>query len=294
MDSLGRTTSQKLSFMKLVLTLIAGLLFSVTLPAQRTEIGVLGGVGLYSGDLSPREFGIYLADLLPAGGAFLRHSPSRNFSFRIMANATQIRATDGISNDVTFREVNFRTRIFEFGGQLEWDFFRLGNPGGLEVAPYAFGGAVIYTFRPETFLDGKWIELQPLGTEGQGIPSPNYDAPYDLTQLALPVGLGVKLFAGELVTLGLEIGGRKLFTDYLDDVSDTYVNYLDILEGNGIIAARASNPSITDPSEEDEADLFYTRGGKYRDWYYICGLTLSIRLMGDYGTGGGGTGCPSW
>jgi hypothetical protein len=59
-----------------------------------------------------------------------------------------------------------------------------------------------------------------LSTEGQGIYPDK--KPYSLWQPTIPFGGGVKFAITENLRIGFEIGLRKLFTDYLDDVSTSY------------------------------------------------------------------------
>ena len=88
------------------------------------------------------------------------------------------------------------------------------------------------------------------------------------------MGAGLKFIINETWTIGVEFGGRALSTDYLDDVSDVRVNYDQLLEGNGPLAARLSNPSVTEPTN----GLIYTRGSPFDDWYYIGTMTLSYHF----------------
>ena len=62
------------------------------------------------------------------------------------------------------------------------------------------------------------MDLQPLGTEGEGFYKG--EKKYNLTQLAIPIGGGFKYAISNNVRIGIEVGFRKLFTDYLDDVSE--------------------------------------------------------------------------
>jgi hypothetical protein len=80
-----------------------------------------------------------------------------------------------------------------------------------------------------------------LGTEGQYSTLPdtavNYGIkPYKLIQLAIPFGLGVRFRLNEVMDLSAEIGFRYTFTDYLDDVSQNYVN-LGVFEDNELARA---------------------------------------------------------
>ncbi|NUO02345.1 MAG: outer membrane beta-barrel protein [Saprospiraceae bacterium] len=274
----------KKSFLSILLLL--GGLWSA---AQPLELGLMGGVSLYSGDLAPKEFGLYFDQLNPAFGIFMRKNFNNTFSARIGASLAKVEGSDA-NIGFEHRGINFRSQIFEVALTGELNLFRLGSPKRTQVVPYAFAGVGIYHFNPETLFDDNWIELQPLGTEGQGLPG--YDDPYSLTQVCLPFGGGLKFVFKEVWTLGFEFGGRKLFTDHLDDVSGAEVNYVDILTGNGTLAAQLSNPLITNP-EEDE--IIYTRGGEFQDWYFMGGVTVSFKF-GDGGGGRGGRqlGCPGF
>ena len=85
---------------------------------------------------------------------------------------------------------------------------------------------------------------------------------------------------------------RKLFTDYLDDVSTSYADQADLLAEKGQLAVNMAyrgdelpggNPNY--PSKGAQ------RGGaKYKDWYYFLGLHHTYRLGGSDGGGGGGYG----
>lgn len=271
-----------------IVAVIPALLITVAINAQKLELGLWGGMALYSGDLSPKEVGLYFQELEPAGGIFLRINPVNAFSVRLGLSLTQLDAEDGVSNDFTDRMLNFRTTITEVSLTGEWNLFRLGNPRRTQVAPYLYGGAGFFRFNPEARLDGQWVELQPLGTEGQGLPG--YEDPYSLTQVQLPFGGGLKFIIKKNITIGLEMGGRKLFTDHLDDVSSAQVNYLDVLTGNGPLAAQLSNPNIKEP----ENDVSYRRGGEKKDWYYMGGVTFSFRFGDGDGVQSRGLGCPTF
>lgn len=277
-------------FFRAALPLLAFFL-SFQLSAQRgVEIGILGGASLYSGDLSPNEFGLYFKEISPAFGAFGRFNLNSAIALRLGANLGTVMADDA-SHGREDRGLSFRSKITEFSLVGEVNLFHLGAYEDRGMIPYVFGGVAVFKFNPETKFDGDYVELQPLGTEGQGLPG--YEAPYNLTQVSIPLGVGLKFLINETITVGLEFGGRKLFTDYLDDVSSTKVNYLDILEGNGTLAAQLSNPTLVDPSPENS---IYKRGGDFKDWYYITGLSISFRLQGSgSGIGSGrGIGCPTF
>ena len=275
----------------LAVLLVGGL---PTLSAQELELGIKAGGALYSGDLSPREFSINPDDVNFAGGAYLRYRPSTRLGIRVNGNFGMISAErsdltapneDGVQTPISR---NFRSKIAEFNAVLEYDLFYLGDPASNFLAGYVYGGAGVLSFNPESTLDGvEYFELQPLRTQAQGA-GPQYDAtPYELTRVVGILGGGIRVRFAERFVIGLEVGGRITGTDYLDDITDQPVNYLDVLgQENGGLAARFSNPAVQDLAEV--GDLTYRRGGDAKDYYFVGGLTFGITL----GEGGNKkTGC---
>lgn len=47
---------------------------------------------------------------------------------------------------------------------------------------------------------------------------------YKLTQFEIPMGVGIKYYVKENFFLGFEVLHRKTFTDYIDDVSTSYID----------------------------------------------------------------------
>jgi hypothetical protein len=256
-----------------------------TVRAQELEFGIKVGGSVYSGDLSPEELGLHPEDMNFAGGLYLRYRPTTRFGIRVSGNFGRISAEEDdaqapneLGEQVIFSR-NFRSSITEFNAALEYDLFYIGDPEGNFFASYVYAGVGVLSFNPEGEMDGVFTELQPLRTEGQGSGlSPNYDAtPYELTTVVGVVGGGVRVRFADRIVIGLELGARRAGTDYLDDVSDTRVNYLDVLQGdNGGLAARFSNPAVENVAEV--TDLTYVRGGDAGDYYFIGGLTVGITI----------------
>ena len=274
--------------------LLAVALGGLSLSAQELEFGIKAGGSLYSGDLSPQEFSINFNDVNFAGGAYLRYRPASRLGVRINANFGKLSAQrdDLVAPNGTGESVmisrSFRSSLTEFNAVIEYDLFYIGNPDNNYLAGYLYGGGGVFSFNPEGTLDGvEYFELQPLRTEAQGA-GPEYDAaPYELTRLVGVLGGGIRIRFADRFTIGAEVGGRVTGTDYIDDITDRRINYVDVLgQENGGLAARFSNPAVTDPSEVTE--LTYKRGGDAKDYYFVGGLTFGVKL------GGGGnrkTGC---
>lgn len=271
---------------------LASLSVITTAKAQEVELGLIGGISVYSGDLSSKEFGFYFEDANPAGGLYLRYRPTNRLALRVHGVFTKVSAVADVSGvgDEGGEPLNFQSKINEMGIQAELDLFYLGDQNANHLAPYIYAGYSFISFDPEGERDGVFTRLQPLATEGQGIGGPNYaPVPYSLSEGVLNVGGGLRWRASDRIVVGVELGGRRVASDYLDDVSNTNVNYFDILENSGPIGADFSNPSIQNPGLED--DVNYVRGGEFADWFFIGGVTVGIIIGEGRGGGRGQTGC---
>jgi hypothetical protein len=93
-----------------------------------------------------------------------------------------------------------------------------------QLGTYIFAGIAATAHNPKALdtLDGNWVKLQPLHTEGQG--NPGYAKPYSLVQFAIPLGFGVRYKINSRLDISAELGFRFTFTDYLDDVSQNYAD----------------------------------------------------------------------
>ena len=135
------------------------------------------------------------------------------------------------------RNLQFKNLIKELTLGFEFDVFPNNNGarGRFPINPYLFGGVGIIHHAPKaiapefdqagnpTGAGGDWVDLRSLGTEGQNIEESG-KSPYKKFEFVIPAGLGVKIRLPANFDLNFEIGIRYLFTDYLDDVSDTYAD----------------------------------------------------------------------
>src|SRR4030095_8015554 len=172
------------------------------------------------------------------------------------------------------RNLSFQSPVSEFSLVGEFNTFDLDNK---KWTPYVFAGIAVFRYNPYTFdRSGNKTYLQPLSTEGQGLPGYSPSSPYGLTQFALPFGAGIKYNLSDKFRLGMEVGLRRTFTDYLDDVSGNYADQNDLLTYRGSLAADLAYRGDEVPG----GDLTYTskadiRGSaKYKDYYYFSGLHL--------------------
>jgi hypothetical protein len=191
------------------------------------EFGVTVGAAHYFGDLNTRAG---LNRPKPAIGAFYRKQFNNYLAARIGIHYAQLGYSDVYSkNDFQKRRnLSFNTDIWEFALSGDFNFFKFmpGDPR-YPFTPYVTLGLGVFSYNPYAYLNDKKIFLRPLGTEGQNI---NYvDAngktrkPYGSMALCIPIGFGIKYNVSERMNFSVEISQRLTATDYLDDVSTTYV-----------------------------------------------------------------------
>jgi hypothetical protein len=133
-----------------------------------------------------------------------------------------------------YRNLNFRSDIFEFNTTIE--FAVVKEQYGRR---YHLG---VFYFNPQGQYHGQWYDLQPLGTEGQGAIETRKK--YARLQFCVPIGLGFKYAVDRHFGIGLEFGLRYTFTDYIDDVSKTYVEPSLLASNGGSIAVALADKSL--------------------------------------------------
>ncbi|MCX6182334.1 MAG: DUF6089 family protein [Bacteroidetes bacterium] len=237
-----------------------------------SEIGIFGGTSYYLGELNHVHFPMKL--LQPAGGLFYRYNLNGHYALRSFINYSEVKGYDVYSNNVfeKNRGLSFASKILEVGSILEFNFyeFALYKDAKRKITPFIFGGLNYFYFNPQGNIGGSWVDLQPLGTEGQGTSAFPNRHKYSLHQIGMPMGIGVKVKI-QRFAITAEWGIRKTFTDYIDDVSTTYVNP-NLLSGEAAqLANRGTVPSATLTDKQ--------RGNsKTSDWYVFTGITISFKL----------------
>lgn len=287
--------------MKKQIQILALLFLPFALSAQHFEAGILIGASNYLGDLSNNSGSVYMKETKPAFGALVKYNINHLFALRLSGNYTWVAGRDAnVNNDdfVRNRNLSFRSSITEFSlmGEINipgYQAYALAMP----ISPYIFGGISYFRYNPRARYEGNWVDLQPLGTEGQGIEGRG--GRYGLNEFAIPFGIGVKYALSDKINLGLELGARRTFTDFLDDVSGTYVSYPELLAANGELAANLGNRTgeLSGTGEPVIVETGTQRGDLTgQDWYFILGVTATYNfldngLMGSRGRRRSKAGC---
>jgi hypothetical protein len=166
---------------------------------------------------------------------FANYYPAEWLGFRLSLNHGVLKGDDkqapnkgGAEVDRLERNLSFRSSVLEgfFAAEIyptvffETDQYDLYH----KFRPYGIIGVGVYHFNPKAKLNGEWVALHPLRLEGQGMVEYPERKEYSLTQLEIPMGFGFKYYIKESMYVGLELVHRKLFTDYVDDVSTGYID----------------------------------------------------------------------
>ncbi|MBC8173784.1 MAG: hypothetical protein H7X71_07755 [Chitinophagales bacterium] len=262
-------------------TLIVFSTISFSASAQYLEMGIFGGGAVYNGDLS--HHAIELSEVHPAFGIKAATPLNAYFALSLNARYTTLTGTDDNSQKPAFaaRNLDFRTTFIEAGLTFECFLFGYDPLHQKIFSPFIYTGVNWFHFNPTTEYNGVTYELQPLGTEGQGTSAFPDRTPYALSQVSIPMGAGLKYAVSRTFNIALSFTANKTFTDYIDDVSTTYVDETTLTAENGALSFELSNR--TDEylnSEPLPYDEFHPRGNPaYKDWYGYGGITLSYNLI---------------
>ena len=202
-----------------------------------------------------------------------RNNFNERFSLNISFKKGKVTSYDSQSEDefIVSRNLDFQSKISELSANIEYNFshYKIGSKK-FNKALYVFSGISGFKFNPKGLSDeGTWIDLQPLGTEGQGSSVFPENDKYSLFGIGIPIGLGYKYNLNKNIAINISWAWTLTFTDYLDDVSTQYVN-----------------PSILSPLAQNMADKSfdgfeegYQRGNSQNnDKFGFVGLSVVYKI----------------
>lgn len=253
----------------------------------------------YFGDLVPKTSfaSLRFGATRPNLGFSYMHRFAPRLSGRAALSFGRITGDDKLAADVNdndasyryYRNLSFRNDIVEVSGVAIVDLFE--NRGTYlkrrEIAPYLFGGLAAFHHNPKAEYKGTYVALQPLGTEGQQSGKAGAPKPYKRFQFAVPFGAGIRYKLDRQYDVGFEIGWRKTFTDYLDDVSGKYVDpkvfganqkARDLADRSGELTQY-----LTNPKDKIKYSGYGRQDAKRGtdnedDWYIVTGFNFSYIL----------------
>ncbi len=270
-------------FLKKIPTLLFVGLLCVQGHAQQfyasSEYGLKFGAGHYFGDINP-NYGLQRP--MPAIGVFFRRHFNPYISLRGSMDYSRLGYDDNLSKNTyqQQRNLNFNSNILEVAMMAEFNFFWFSTGDPIHrFTPYLAGGIGAFYYEPTTRVDGHTYKLRLLGTEGQKTEAYK-DRAYQPFSICFPVGFGFKYWIRPGLNLGFEIISRFTMTDYLDDVSATYVG-IDQFANDPMYPTAAA--TLQDRSLLVNGEKL-GRAGKQRgdsaskDQYLFAQFTLSFQL----------------
>lgn len=255
-------------YKKLIFLFFQSVCFVIVSCAQAFEIGATIGAANYLGDLSPE---LVIKETKPAGGIFARYNLSSSFALTGSFSSGMVSGSDANFNQNSYRNLSFRSMVYEYAGIVEFNYFKYGV-GVLDkhLTSYIFVGLAGFNFNPQANIRGEWMNLSNIQTEGKK---------YNKFSMAIPFGMGVKWRVGKHLALEANVGFRKTYTDYLDDVSGVYPNVLEQLNKRGPLGAMLTDRSVEITKQPFTSKEGMSRGNSdFKDWYIMSGISLTYRF----------------
>jgi len=254
--------------------------------AQRFELGFMVGACNYQGDLTPGTARISFGNPHPAYGIHLGYEINDILTVRGKITLTSMSGFDDQATDVwrLQRNLHFKSSLQEAGINVEiygLNVFKFMS--NLAFHPYVITGFNVFRYNPKANTDGlnyngTWVPLQPLGTEGQGSAEYPDRKKYNLTNFSVPWGFGMRYTINDYFSISADLTQRWTFTDYLDDVSDTYVPLDILLSANGPEAVNLSARGY-ERGYDQEITADTQRGNpSENDWYVITNVTFIAKF----------------
>lgn len=227
-----------------------------------------------------------------AGSVFFAVNYRYAIGLRLEGTFGQVKADDNTLESVketTYgrydRNLSFKSNIIEvmLAAELHprYLFKRYTQDEKLpRFSPYLMGGIGFFSFNPKALLNGNWVELHPLHTEGQGFAEYPDRKPYKLKQFNFPVGIGIKYKVSPLYNVSVECVSRILTTDYLDDVSTEYIDqslFSHYLTGQQLSNALLLNDRQAELNPGHTTNVGWQRGNSSNnDSYFTVNIKMSL------------------
>lgn len=253
------------------------LLCSSFVNAQTLFGGFMVGGANYQGELQDKYF--TLKGISSAVGVGALYAMNDRFSFSGEFLRGTLTGSDQAKDSKNrARNLHFVTRIYELSAAVRINLF---NHPDVPFIPYVVGGGSVFHIDPYTLGDqGGRVYLFPLSTEGQGLKEyPDRPLPNRIN-VALFGGGGIEFRVTKKLRLDLEVGFRKSFTDYIDDVSTTYPDPDLLYAANG---PRAVQYSFRGDEVAGGDPVFPTgaqRGNPGTDdWYHVVSIRFRYPIF---------------
>jgi hypothetical protein len=266
----------------LLFAFIAGQQAMAQVIYKNSEYGFAAGGANYYGDLNQIQ-GFNAASY--SGGFFVKHNFNSYISLKLAATYANIAGNDKYNKNSfeKLRNLNFQNNIYELAFLSEFNFFNY-DPGDFDNrwTPYVVLGIGGFRHDPFTIYNDKKYFLKPLGTEGQNTAA-YASRKYNNYAANFISGMGFKFWMKGAMTMGFEAGYRFTTTDYLDDVSTTYVGADQFPEPDPPLPYPFPNVELQDRSTELSPVALGIKGrqrgiSSTLDQYLFAHVFVSFRL----------------
>lgn len=238
--------------------------------------GAFVGNALYFGDLSRTAVGVNASKMRPNIGLRLNYQATEKFSLGFRNSYMVIAGSDNTDNNARgtsfARNLSFRTTIIDAALMVEYNFTRFKQLSSF--VPSIFVGGNVYYFKPEARVngEGQWYNLRDIGTEGQTIGGANQA--YEKIMYGIPMGASIKRHLTQRTVIALSYTYNKIFTDYLDDVSNgAYPDVSDLAKVNPNMSQEALL-KLSNPGNQAGQRSYSSSNDGYGYW----GLTFTLKL----------------
>ncbi len=237
------------------------------LSAQKFELGIQAGASNYWGDLAPI---VALKETKGTGGIFIRLNLNNTWAWKTEFNQYYVSGSDKNFSYNSERNLSFTSGIKELATVLEFNYLKYG-PYVLDkkYTSYVYLGIAGFIFNPQAKIKDKTYDLRDYQTEG---------VMYNKFSLAIPFGIGLKYMLNKKFAVECQLGFRKTFTDYLDDVSTVYPDIQKRYTNGGFVSATLTDRSIEKYGVPKNKDGYKRGDPNYNDWYMSCTISLVMRL----------------
>jgi len=254
------------------------LVVSLTSSAQFYELGLGAGGTLFHGDVGAVAFNAEGASGFVPNQSFTTVTLRRQFNWHWSTRFNFTRGTIGSSDSwakddfKSVRNIDFRTAVDEFAFLTEFNFWPYGTGTKNNQSFYIFSGIGLTAYNPQGEYNNEWVDLRPLGTEGQQTDLSD-QLFYGTTTITVPMGMGYRRSLARDWSMTAEVGWRRYGSDYMDDTSGDYVNAVDLAEERNAMAAYFANPGNVPYSNG------LARGNaNTTDWAIFAGVTIFYNL----------------
>ncbi|WP_372776783.1 DUF6089 family protein [Mangrovibacterium sp.] len=195
---------------RLLLVALSFITLQVAQAQHTADIGLWGGLGTYSGDMTLVET---KSSLGPGAGVFVRYNFNPRYSVRGTLMLERIKATGEFESSLW----EFNKTVTDVSAMFEFNFFKyIIGSRKQTVTTYLIGGIGV-SFYP--------YDYDPVALNSVGAYADPLGESKNLAALNMPFGFGVKFNIGERWGVGVETQFRKYFDDKLDNLDDPRANF---------------------------------------------------------------------